>query len=271
MSRIRDIFDRVRDKLGDQKAQRWNELTLMRLLVDGLDDISIHTKMFTGVAHLPLVQGHAEYVLPDDLIELSDVLFKDAALPLVTVSQMNSKVGKHWRSTTTEHDIQYAVYDKINVLKLRLYPRPIADQIVESYVFEPSVYGIDISIEGYESSSNFGLITDIVDEDSIEHTQPDLYGFISDVIDSATITVIYTRHAAHPEFADDTLELPPIYDRALVYYIVGMALRNDLDAQNRAAGAEELKLYLRELSVATDITSNNATNTPRNTRYSGIG
>lgn len=270
MSRIANIFTRVRDKLGDSKGQRWENDTLIRLLQDALDDVSLNTKMFRGVAHIPLIQGYAEYSLPDNLIDIKQVLSSGIPVDLRSSYYMDDVVGKNWRNHTGNF-VDNCVYDPLDVLTLRVYPIPITPQVAEAYSFDPNTFGVATSVDDFNNIDDYGIIDSIIDSTSVTEYS-NRYGLVTDILDSRSVAVIYTRKATHPETLEDELEIPPVYDKALVYYITGMALRNDIDAQNRSAGNEEIMFYERELGIAAANSSKNqVSNNKHNTVYRGMG
>jgi len=64
------------------------------------------------------------------------------------------------------------------------------------------------------------------------------------------LTIYGLREANSLALDTDVPELHPVFDRALKFYITGMALRDDKDVQNRQLGAEELQFFTAELRKA---------------------
>jgi len=270
MSRVTDIFTRVRDKVGDAAATRWDDAVLIRVMNDGLDDIAIHTKMFRGTALIPLSQGIATYDLPTDLISLKKVLYEGRTLTLRTSFWMEEKVDPDWRSATTPDSLEYAIFDEMDVLRLQVYPRPVNEVLTEFYTFNPTVYGFDDTLFGY-TADDYGVIAAIVDSETSDSVV-DLFGILSSIEDSKALTVIYNRHTAHVTGALDVPEVPPIYDKMLCYYIAAKLLRQDTDAQNRAYAEEEMNYYYRDLDKATSVSAGNkVTASHHHTLYNGMG
>lgn len=271
MSRVSDIFIRVRDKVGDQDGERWDNERLIRVFNDCLDDISIHTKMFRGSRIIPLYQGKSTYDLPEDLIKLKRTLWEDRTLTLVTSDYMDEKVDLSWRLRNTEKELRYAIYDEQDALKLRLWPRPISDTLTESYDFDDSADGVTDVIFEFESPEVFGVIGTLVDSESVDDTF-DLYGVIADIDETQAITVIYDRHAKHIVDVDSVLELPRVYDKAIPHFIASMLLRADTNERNRAYSEEELNLYARDLAEISGLSSKNVvSDRVHNTMYRGMG
>ena len=93
-------------------------------------------------------------------------------------------------------------------------------------------------------------IPDFVENDPFDYAEANILGIyyikIPDTLDSV----------------DDELEIEELYNTLVKHYVVGYALRDDMDTQNRAFGNEELGLYEAELvqvtkEVAKDFVSNN--------------
>ena len=76
-------------------------------------------------------------------------------------------------------------------------------------------------------------------------------GTITNVTETDTkLTVYYIKKPNTITSVDDELEIDDTFDAALKYYIVGKALRDDMDTMNRTIGNEELQFYIRELEEA---------------------
>ena len=270
MSRVSDIFTRVRDKVGDKDGERWDDARLIRLFNDCLDDISIHTKMFRGVFFIPLYRGLAVYDLPQDLIELKKVIHENTELKLRTTDTMERIAGPAWRTRTTEHELSAAVYDEMDVLKLQVFPRPVGDVFTQQYLFEPTGFGFDDNLIGF-TADQFGVISNLVDSQSTGN-QIDLYGVLAGITEAQAFLVLYTRKAKHITELASAPEVPPVYDKMIGHYIAGMLLRADTSERNRAFGQEELQLYERDLEKASGIASKNkVSDKHHNTSYQGMG
>lgn len=143
---------------------------------------------------------------------------------------------------------------------------------------------------GYYSSFNkFGEIADV------QNSTGDYYGFVtkfdSEALQNITfdglfgvttsletkeniMDIYYLRKPNAITSMESEIEIDDSLDKALKYYVTGMAFRDDLDTQNRAMGADELKLYERELEQAylddsSDFTRNDASQ--YETSYNGWG
>lgn len=121
---------------------------------------------------------------------------------------------------------------------------------------------------------NTGVITQIElpDEKDVVFSSP--YGLAySATIVKNIMEVLYIRKPKDIINLESELDIDDCFDSALKYYVAGKAFRDDIDAQNRSLGAEELQLYERELQIALsddmlDFTRNNSVQ--YETTYGGI-
>jgi hypothetical protein len=91
---------------------------------------------------------------------------------------------------------------------------------------------------------------------------------------SESVGSVVLRYIKTPDTVnsfDSVLLTPRAFDTGLIHYIVGHALRDDLDRRNTERGIQELAFYERELALAIDVTTTNAVqnNAPRVTTYRG--
>jgi len=92
-----------------------------------------------------------------------------------------------------------------------------------------------------------------------------------DILLATTITVTYTRKPKVISAMTDSLDLDDNYKTMLVRYIVGNALRDDMDTQNRIVGDEELKMFEAWLLDIEKASSKDFTATHYETKYRPIG
>src|SRR5690606_15746767 len=120
-------------------------------------------------------------------------------------------------------------------------------------------YGFVADITDFTASSPYGLVTSFI-EDGVEiENFLSNYGTVSSISETDNgLTVYYIRKPKEITSLEDELEIDSMFDTAIKYYVTGMALRDDLDTQNRTLGKEELDLYTRELGMAlsSDLTDN---------------
>lgn len=98
---------------------------------------------------------------------------------------------------------------------------------------------------------DFGFITGFQGNSAIDIKFDSLYGLTTGIASNENVmTIYYLRKPKPVTNIDSEIEIDDSFDKALKYYVVGMAFRDDLDTQNRSVGNEELKLYERELEQA---------------------
>lgn len=290
MSRIANIFINVRDTLNDQDKDRWKDSTLLRLLNSGQKDIAKRTKLFRATHIIPLEQGKSTYELPEDLLLLRQVLYKNKPIDIKSTRDMdflsNSAMGGHrqsiysptitsvssnWRDAVTEEgELIYIIYDYDAERELRTYPIPFNDDLNTLWTFD-NLYGFLDTLTGATIDTVYGVLNTFVSVDYPD-TKTDDYGTIMDIAEVEALLVKYTQVPENVSSINDNPRLPEIYDEALQYWIAGRALRNDLDVQNRQFGAEELTFYAQELKdIATASENDNTVGRTHHTHYNGIG
>lgn len=272
MSRIDDILVDVRDILNDTPGDRWGNSVLLRLLTRGQNEVARTTQLLKGESPITLLQGVWTYSLPEDALEVKDILYAEEALEIRTTEWMDTHKGLDWRLTAVDDNtIEYIIFEQQDASKFRVYPRPFGGTFVEQYSFDPTPYGGSSTITGYTEESVYGEINDLLDAATI--SLPDgLYGIISEVTVSTALFVVYSRKPAALTATTDAMEVNAVYDDALVHYVAGMALRNDLAEQNRKFGAEELSLFAADMETLGAVASRDRISTADNTTsYNGMG
>jgi len=254
MSRTTEIFLLVRDTLNDHDKQRWTDATLLRNLNQGIKDIAIQSKLFKDSTAIALNNGQEIYTLPDSILRLSHCTHDWEPIPLVTSGWMDANREIDWRYTTSENGITHVVFDEVKRRQLRVYPRPFGDYDAV-YELMDTPYGVTVDIEGYTMDSVYGVISSIADPDIQAESTESLYGVLSGMSVAEAIIIYYTECPPLPTSVDQDPPIDSSFDTALKYYVCAMALRNDLDAQNRAMANEELVLYQRDLDIIIALAS----------------
>ena len=128
--------------------------------------------------------------------------------------------------------------------------------------------GVTVSIDDYTIDTVFGAVIDLYDPAIAVENFNSPFGVITGVNESvALVRIWYIKLPQILTSLDQDLEIPPMFDVALKHYVIGHALRDDIDTQYREMGAESIKLYGRELGIAqetnrTDGTRNAVNFTP---------
>lgn len=248
MNRIDDILLKTRDVLADHSATRWPDATLLRHLTAGVNNFLLRTKVTKSVLFLALESNIGLYTIKDYSQEIVRVQYLEKALIVKTTKDMD-ELDPDWENTTGIEP-KFVIFDTYPQGTFRIYPK-VTELAVDTIAYN-SLYGAIIDIENTD----------------------DLYKLPSASLSTLNVTkylkVTYIKKQ-NAVTLSSVLDLDSMYDDALVFYTSGMALRNDADAQNRAFGAEQLKLYDSVLLVAkgNESGSNNTLSTIE-TSYKGF-
>jgi len=269
MTRIENILLRVRDRLNDPGKDRWSDAVLLRLLTDALRDIAVHTKFFYDSTNVDLIYGQAEYSLPDNFYELKAVIYGGQEIPIVSTDYMNYTFGLRWREDTTQQAFTHVVKEHLDAPNLQVYPRPFIENVTEA-VSEDD-FGITVAVDDYTMHGDFGVIGTVAD--SMWLDVADDFGVLDAMYSSlVTFTAIYNRQIDDITTVNDILPIGPIFDTALKSYVIAHALLNDMDSENRNAGASELSLYSRELNrIIEQASTNSQPKDSFSVNYNGMG
>jgi len=215
---VADIITAARYVLADPDKDRWTDPRLLVLLNDGVKDLVFNTQLLSSVVYVELDSTANTYDLSDKFLQIERVQFDNVNLPMYTHSQMDA-VSADWQDDT-DADPKAVIYDKMDRGYLRVYPAITdADNLIEQ-------------------NSLYGIITGV----SITHV-PAYIDY--DDLDTVTsyISVYGVTVPTEVDATSDTKPLNSQFDSTLVHYIVGSALRADMDVANRQFGNEELSLY----------------------------
>lgn len=277
-TRLEEIITRARDTLSDPNGERWSDARLIRLADDAQKLIAKHAKSLRSKVDVPLAALTAEYALPDaipgavtvwtaaggavQLTALPGALSYalppsinritralnelGAPIPVLTHDQADKLYGSAWEALV-QSPMQALIFDKNDQSRLKVYPIPVETtptEISTEIGNLNSLYGITVA-GGLEStydvmSSPFGVVVGVAQ------------------ITSTSFTLYFVRAPNPLLVITDNIELNQMYDMAMKFYIAGMALLDDNDAQSRSRGAEEIGFFNAELKGAkTDSSRDN--------------
>jgi hypothetical protein len=125
-------------------------------------------------------------------------------------------------------------------------------------------FGLVSHIEDFTAESDYGIVVGV---DEAVHF-PTVYGVLVDLTESNEEFQLTMYTNVNPQtleavLGDDgwvysSLQVPNTYDTILEHYVTGIALRDDLDTQNRDLGREHLALYADLVQEAiSDAAKNN--------------
>ena len=219
-----DILTKVRYSLSDVQVDRWSDDRLLSLLNDAIIDIAKNTTLFTETYIYTVANLLVDIDLSTTALKILRAEYLDEALPFYSFEEMDKK-DKDWQLVTGSK-VEAIIYDKQKNGLLKQYP--IVSNAQNPHVEYPD--GL------------LGITTDISYSD-IEPVLADTIGDISGVPDEALIKFYYIRRHAKIDDVNDTLNIDELIEMPIKHYIVGMALRDNQDTQNRQIGNEEMQLY----------------------------
>ncbi len=219
----KDILKKARYALSDTATDRWTDERLLALLNDGILDIAKNTTLFIENTFYTVANTVVDIDLTDRALKVLRAEYLDEPLPFYSFKEMDAK-SPTWQLDEGD-EVEAIVYDEQRNGLLKQYP------IVEN-----------AQNPHFEWSSVYGIVTYISYSD-IQPVLEDYYGDISGIPDDALIKFYYIRKHEKIDDINTELDIDDLIEKPLVHYIVGTALRDNLDAQNRSMGTEELQLY----------------------------
>jgi len=153
-------------------------------------------------------------------------------IPLYSHDQADELYGSGWELETGS-PVQAVIYDKLNSNVFKVYPIPITADPGSITPATPA-YGVATSgdVQADALSSPYGVVT----------------GF--EVQSALALTVYVLTNPIDILLATDALQVNSVFDKAIKFYITGMALKDSKDTQDVAAGNKELVFYQIELRQA---------------------
>lgn len=141
----------------------------------------------------------------------------------------------------------------------------IIDNIRVVSFHEDSVLGVSVGIDDFTAESPYGVITGLYSPDISVENFLSPYGVVTDISEAVgVLTIFYIRDPETIKYIDDELEIAYRWDTAMKFYVIGHALRDDLDASYRTLGNEALQFYNQELALAK---KSDSTDSTRSTQY----
>lgn len=271
MTRIASILVRVRDTLADPKKERWDDDRLLRLVDEAQQTIVLAAKTLRSHTKIALFAGIETYKLPEDcfrLLRVTDVE-SNTILPLRSFDEMDRCEGS-WEADIGD-EAKAIVYDKQPRKHITVYPIPTLSEdwsfqealavAPESISFfggsiivntcngsvVPVLHGVVTGGDGLVLNSLYGTVVTVDGIDSYVDqgtNEPTAFGFVVAATDGKReLKVRYLKKPDPVTSVDSVLEIDEIYDKAIKFYVTGMALRDDKDVQNRQIGNEELSFF----------------------------
>lgn len=260
MSRVSDILVRARDSLADDAKNRFTDARLIRLLNEAQLQVAVATKVLRTEVISTITPFASTICLPENCISVLRVEWEGVKLELKSHDEMDIK-DKKWKATTGLVPTT-VVYDLREPSTLQLWPALQYDDSVLSNL------GLVTDMTGAVIADDFGVAETITG--SVVIGQP-TFGVLATIqIAEYSLVIQYARKPAVIVSIDDTIEVPDIFDSALKHYVVGMALRDNMDIQNRQVGQEILAQASSEVAIALRLLRSDYTAmTQYNTTYNG--
>jgi hypothetical protein len=261
MGRVSDIIERARDTLAEKTPKRWPTARLLRALSEAQKKIAQEILCVREQGTIELCSGYHTYKLDATNIvaeggrpiAISAIINHAGQNARFVTTNVITEENEDWR-TEIGNDVTHIIYNKQKPSVFRVYPIPTTSEITETGATfnttnEP-IADAAIICQPISTESNFDItaeLTPIKLQIEFFHIPP-------------PITTV----------ADTNLLIPEEFDIALKHYVVGMTLRDDLDAQNRAFGVEELQLFQSQFDFAKDLTDKNFTD-QKEEHYASVG
>jgi hypothetical protein len=233
----------------DQKNSSWEENR-------GTIEAIVYDKMNRGIIRL--------YPIPDYITKSIEIEFKESIALIKEDYNFNSVVGE----VTDMQDSnitssQYGIVTNIDFLDTVYSTEGCIT--FEAFDTEQDVFGVVTDIQSllYDVevredvnlgivvdgdillSQVYGITTDIEVDIEDKTDYKNIYGILTDLdIIDEYLDIYYIKKPT------TLLEIDDVWDKAIKFYVAGMALRYDADTQNVARGNEYLQMYLAELQEA---------------------
>lgn len=223
------------------------------------------------------------YPIPNEAIAEASYTFQNSGYLETTETDFSSVYGILTGVPTTDSLIDElgVVVDADSILYLITDPNSCNGASIVDDVLFNSVYGltadiednlktvgfkgdellgVTVSIDDYSSDSVYGLAGDLYDPAIQTESFNSVYGVITSVTESQkSVKLWYIKIPDQLTSLSSTLQTPRMFDVALKHFVVGHALRDDLDVQYREMGLESLSLYDRDLQIASNTNSSDGT------------
>lgn len=242
MSRVSNILDRARDSLGDPDKKRFSDAQLLRLLSEAQEQAALVSKALVQRTIMQLVPGTSYLALPEDCSAVLRVDYNGVKLQFKSFEEMDL-IDSNWAARTGTVP-QYVVYDLRQPNTIALWPSLIYPEL-EPYGLVTSLGSSTIATAQGSANSIPGSV--VIGEET--------YGIIATIdVQTYSVRVYYAKRPIDVTSLASTIELPQAFDTALKHYVVGFALRDNMDTQNRAVAQEALAQAAAAMQVAIRLT-----------------
>jgi len=252
MSRITSMISRIRTAVADKRSTRWSNDDIIDTINEGLLDFVSDTKSLRAKCYIEVEADVNTYSIKDIATDITRVQYLNKTLPITTDLKLTKSVN-FWEDKYG-NTLQYIVFDDLDKGSFKIYPKINAENLAANIINQNQIYGAIIDI-----TTDYDLFN-LMDSENIAK-EVNKYMTVYYVKRPSIITI---------DTLDEDMELDADYDTAIVFYVTGMLLRGDSDAQNRSFSAEQLTLYGNIVIRAKNTgTSNNNSTNRRGTEYNG--
>ena len=252
-TRIEDILVRVRDSLSDEDKSRWTDARLLRLIDECQKKIATKAQLLRRKAYVSAIAGVSEYILPSDAFLLTRVVNQyGKEITIKSHDEMDDLKGA-WEFDTGSQ-IEYIVFDKQEPGRIKTYP--ILTSVEGGEIFTVPDLGVLTAVEGDTINYDFGVTVDVshTGTETVQFTS--IYGVVIGMAEVEEVFAVYYRgKPAEVNATSDLLEIDDKWDAAIKHYVLGMALHDNQDTQNRMVSRDELDLYGLEFADAKRVSS----------------
>lgn len=222
---MKELIEYIRDFVADPDGDRWSNTRILYLIDKAQTDIARRANVLYKEVNVEIVYKNVDgktigykIDLPDDIIRLIKVLDENmSVLPILTTSELASYSCA--ASCECVGNLTHVVPDYYGRNTLGLMCNPEISKVA------PTIY----------------YCYDILECDTI------LPCIDSVVYIPSEVTIIYNSKPKPITSIDDELEVGPLCEQAIKFYVCGMLLRDDKDSNSRSLGNEELQMYAVEL------------------------
>lgn len=248
----KDLLKDIRYSLSDTTRERWSDERLLSLMTEAIKELSAKTILFVETVIVVVQDDVVDVDLSDRATKIVRAEYMDEPLPMKAFAEMDH-LDRRWQ-TKKGDKVQAIVYDKQKRGLVKLYPIP-QNNIADYVTYPNGVYGI---------------VTDLSYSD-VQPVMHDHYGDISGVPDEALIKFYYVRKHENVTDVNQELKVDELCEAPIKKYVVGSALRDNIDAQNRTFGAEELNRYYQMINEYSLEKEHNFSRPLRETQYRPMG
>lgn len=248
----KNILDDIRYSLSDTRRERWSDERLLSLMTEAIKELAAKTILFVETVIVVVQDDVVDIDLSDRAVKIVRAEYLDLPIEFKTFEEMDC-YKKQWQKDKGDK-VEAIIYDKQKRGQVKLYPIP-QNNIADYITYPNGVYGI---------------VTDISYSD-IQPVMYNNYGDISGIPENALIKFYYVRKHDNIVDVNQELNIDEICEAPIKRYVVGSALRDNIDAQNRTFGAEELNRYYQMVNEFSLEKEQNFTRALKETQYRPMG